>query len=177
MQLSEISFPVYKLGNTKPIQHETIAFYLFVDDSDNSRAPQDVYLIVDDKAVHGENLARRRLQLQAQGVRLYKLTRAIFFIADMLKLSVGATWFIDSLGKIFEYKKTKKVPLVYKRIKKVIPLSAGGAVLEVEGIAHRFKTLYMPRLEERYVGLLKINNGYLLYGLYDKLYTATTRMI
>lgn len=177
MQLSEISFPVYKLGNTGPIQHETIAFYLFVDDTDKSQPPKDVYLIVDDKAVQGENLARRRLQLQAQGVPLYKLTHAIFFIADMLKLSVGATWFIDSLGKIFEYKKTKKVPLIYKPIKKIIPVLTGGAVLEVEGISHRFKTLYMPRLEERYAGLLKINRGYLLYGLYDKLYTATTRMI
>lgn len=176
MQLNEISFPVYKLGKNQPITHEGISFYMHMQDRDDG-PPLDVYLIIDDKNIKGNNLAQRRLQLQKQGVRLFKLTKAVFFIADMLKLSVGATWFIDSSGMIFEYKKSKSVKLVFKRIKKVIPIQTGGAILELEGIAHRFKTLFMPRLEERYAGLLKLNHGYILYGLYDQLYPPTVRMI
>ena len=176
MQLNQINFPVYKLGKSAPVVHDGIAFYMHVKDRDDG-PPLEVYLLVDDKNLSGNSLALRRLQLQKQGVRLYRLTKAVFFIADMLKLSVGATWFIDSSGTIFEYKKSRSVKLVFKKIKKVIPIKTGGALIEVEGLEHRFKTLFMPRLEERYAGLLKINPGYILYGLYDKLYPQTVRMI
>ena len=176
MQLSEVNFPVYRLGRHGPVIHEGIAFYVHLRECD-SGPPEEVYLILDDRNIPHQSLAMRRLHLQKQNVRLFKLKTAIFFIADMLKLSVGATWFIDSSGNIFEYKKSKKVPLMFKRITKLIPIQTGGAIIEVEGVSSRFKTLFTPRLEERYAGLLKIGRGYLLYGLYDKLYTQTTRMI
>lgn len=176
MKLHDIHFPIYRLGSAKPVQHEGISFFLHVKDHDD-KAPEDVYLIVDDKNIPGDSLARRRLQLAKLGVVLFKLSNAIFFIADMLKFTKGTTWFIDSSGFIFEYKKTKTVPLIFKKVSKLIPINTGGAIVEVEGMAHRFKILFMPTVEQKYVGLLKLNKGYILYGLYDKLYNNTVRMI
>lgn len=176
MRLSDIQFPVFKLGADAPIIHDGISFYMRVKEHDD-RAPEDVYLIVDDKNIPGDSLARRRLHLRKNNENLYNLNKAIFFLADMLKLTKGTTWFIDSTGYIFEYRKTKRVPLVFKKINKIIPIPTGGVIVQVDGIASRFKALFMPTIECKYAGLLKIGKGYILYGLYDKLYDNTVRMI
>lgn len=176
MKLSDINFPVYLLGKEEPMQHEGIAFYSFVEDVDNA-APIVHYKILDDKNLPGKSLALRRLEILKNNGKLYKLKTAIFFISDLLKLSKGSTWFIDSNGSIFEYRKSKKVPLIYKKITKLIPMPSGGIIVEVEGLPYRFKSLLRPVVEQKWAGLLKVNHGYLLYGLYSKPLKNTYRMI
>jgi hypothetical protein len=176
MKLNEISFPIYKLGKRKPIIEEGVTFYLNKTEKEDGTL---VYFpaIIDDTNIEGNSLARRRLKLLVKGEKLFKLRYAIFFISDMLKFTKGATWFIDSAGKSFEYIKTKRVPLVFKKIKEVIPIKSGGVVIEIQNIPYRFKSLFKPLLEQKYAGLLYVDQGYILYGFYDKLYDKTTRMI
>ena len=175
MNLSDISFPVFRLGRRKPIIEEGVSFYLNSTEIDGCIT----YLpyIIDDKNIDEANLALRRIKIAKNGDKLFRLRRAVFFIADLLKITDGNTWFIDSNGKIFEYKKNTRVPLVFKPIKNIIPIKTGGAIIEVEGINSRFKTLYTPTIEHKVAGLLIYNGGYILYGLYDQVYDRTTRMI
>lgn len=176
MKLSDISFPVYKLGKRKPMSEEGLVYYL------NRMEKEDgtlVYIpsIIDDLNIKEASLARRRLKLLEKGEKLFKLKYAIFFISDMLKFTKGATWFIDSKGKTFEYIKKRRVPLIFKKIKKIIPNNVGGVIIEVHDIPYRFKSLFRPSIEQKFVGLLIVSGGYILYGFYDKLYSKTTRMI
>jgi hypothetical protein len=176
MKLNEISFPVYRLGKRKPIMEEGVSFYLSMKELDDGKI---VYFpsVIDDLKIPGGSLGIRRMKLLNSGEKLFRLKYAAFFISDMLKLSNGATWFIDTNGKIFEYKKTKRVPLIFRKIVNVERIRTGGAIIQVEGISTRFKSLYSPKIEHRYAGLLQVSGGYLLYGFYDTLYDKTTRSI
>jgi hypothetical protein len=149
--------------------------YSHVRDEDNKES--EVYRIIDDKNLPGATLALRRLNLAANGIKLKKLGRATFFLADFIKLARKTTWFIDSAGNVFQYKKDLNVKLTFKKIKQIIPISSGGAIVEVEGIPTRFKTLYMPDVENTYAGLLQHGMGYILYGTYTEKYKDTRRMI
>lgn len=171
IQLSNIRFPVYFIGKNKPLVVENKIFFAYTD------GEKDVVQLLDDKSVAGNSLAWRRLQLKNSGVILAKLKHAVFFISDLVKLSKAGTWFIDSDGTLFEYRKTKRVPLVFKPISQVIPIKTGGSIVEVQGIGTRFKTLHAPKGTEKWVGLLLIGTGYLLYGLYDTKQEDTVRMI
>lgn len=173
MNLGEIHFPVYLLGK-EPLIENGVVFFLYR--KKNLEDDVDIIKIIDDKNLSGKTLAERRLQIRNTGADLYTIKYAVFFISDLVKLSRGSTWFIDSSGKVFKYKKTKRVPLVFKKVKKVIQHSTG-VLVEVEGIVQRFKTLYAPTTTQNWAGLLVLPEGYLLYGLFDKKYEDTIRMI
>ena len=119
----------------------------------------------------------RRLNLKNNGVALSKLRHAVFFLGDMIKLSKAGTWFIDSEGTVFEYRKSKRVPLVFKPLSQVIPIRTGGAIVEVQGVGTRFKVLHAPNQACKYAGLLLVGTGYLLYGLYEDKLPDTVRMV
>lgn len=173
---STIQFPIYHLGPEKPLTDGTRSYYQYVahsvEDDD-----QDVVQVLDDKSMPGISLAMRRLQLKNTGVKLCKLKYAIFFIGDMLKMCKSTTWFIDNDGTVFEYRKTKKVPLVFRPISQIIPIRTGGAVIEVQGVGTRFKTLHAPKGTEKFAGVLLVGTAYVLYGIYDEKLEDTTRMI
>jgi len=174
--LNQIQFPIYHLGQDKPLKEGTRWYYYYeVHHKDGEVDPKTA--IIDDTSVVGNSLAMRRLQLKNVGTHLHKLKHAVFFLGDMVKLSKGGTWFIDSEGYVFEYRKTKKVPLVFKPISQVIPMKTGGAVIEIQGVGTRFKTLYAPKPTEKYAGLLLVGTGYLLYGVYEEEHPSTVRMI
>lgn len=176
VSLTDITFPVYVIGSKEPITDGKITYYLSGSDTKYSDA-QYRFHIVDDKELPGKTLAARRLQLKAQGVLLKKITRAIFFMSDFIKIAKASTWFIDSNGLVFNYVKTKTVALVYKKIAKLIQMPQGGTIVEVEGVPGRFKTLFAPSTPVTYAGLLKDGNSYIFYGLYDKKYKDSHRMI
>ena len=138
---------------------------------------KDIVQVIDDKSVEGSSLAMRRLRLKDSGTTLAKLKHAVFFIADMVKLSKNGTWFIDSEGTLFEYKKSKRVPLVFRPISQIIPMKHGGALVEVKGLSTRFKTLHAPTGLEKYAGLLLVGTAHILYGLYKDKLEDTVRMI
>lgn len=176
MKLEDISFPVYKLGKNKPITEEGVTFYLSSYEKEDGTI---IYFpsIIDDKNIPGATLGIRRMKLLEKREKLFKLKFAAFFLGDVLKLTTGNTWFIDCLGTLFEYKKTKRVPLIFKKIVSVEKIPTGGALIRVEGIPHKFKALFSPMLEQKYAGILCVSGGYILYGFYDTLYDKTYRMI
>lgn len=176
IELSNIAFPVFKIGKNKPLFENNIYFYVLGKDLEYSDAEYKI-LVLDDKNKSGETLALRRLQLKAEGVELYGLSKAIFFLGDLIKLAKKNVWFVDSMGYVFEYEKTKRVPLVYKKIKSITPITTGGALIEVEGLSERFKTLFAPMYDEKYAGLLVMDKAHILYGLYDAAYKNTYRAV
>lgn len=159
MNLKTIYFPVYQL----PVQPNKEDNIVYINEKvlDNLNLPYDT-------------LGNRRLHIEDT----FKLKNALYYLKDMIKLTKGSSWFIDSKGNYFEYRKTKKVPLVFKPITKVIPILSGGALIEVENNFNRFKVIFAPKPQERYAGLLIFSpHVYILYGLYDKQYKDTNRMI
>lgn len=167
-----IAFPVYLVGAHKPTVTNGIMYYVQANEEDS------VYraVLVDDKNLTG-TFAMRRLQIKEKKYPLFKLRYAIFFIADLIKLAKKGTWFIDSEGNLFQYEKTLRVPLVYKKISQLIPIKTGGCIVEVEGLSERFKTLHMPTNNPTWAGILQVRKSAILYGLYDKQYKNTTRLI
>lgn len=174
--LTQIVFPVFRLGDEKPITLEGVTLYYrqYLEEDDNIK---EVYRIVDDKNVEGATLSIRRLKLLQDGVKLKKLNRAMFFLSDFIKLSNPQSWFIDSEGTIFQHKKSKSLKLIFKKIKRIIRIPTGGVLLEVDGIPGRFKTLYTPPPTNKYAGMLVNGMGYILYGTYETELKPTRRMI
>lgn len=176
MNLSEIRWPVYRLRNEKPSVDSGIHFYAY--DRYSEEGDSSIVLrIVDDRNITHEKLSMRRLAVHANGGKLFRLTRAIFFIGDLIKIATKNTWFIDSHGSIFQYTKTSRCKLKFHKITKVIPVNTGGAIIEVHGISSRFKNLHYPEPDKLYAGILHNGMSPILYGLYDKEYKDTWRMI
>lgn len=171
MKLSDISFPVYKLAKQKPNELDGVLFYLKSAIHNNTKC--QVSQVIDDKNVLGDTLARRRLQIE----KPYKLKCAIFFVGDLLKEAVKHQWFIDSQGTIFTLEKTKRIPLVYKKITNIIR-DVGVAIIEVEDLPGRHMCLFPPMEDQKYAAFLRpTSRSYILYGFADKKYEDTYRKI
>lgn len=166
MNLTQISWPVYKLGIERPNEEEGVLFYII----------NNKMYIVDDKTLKAESLAGRRLKLLVQGINLFKLKQAFFFLGDFIKVAKTGVWFIDSTGRVFTYTKKQFVPLICRKITKIIP-SVSCALIEVQGIHSRFKVLFQPQIEEKYAGLLRLGKGYIFYGFYVEPFDDTVRKI
>lgn len=172
MELNELRFPVYEIGTEAVIEEDDMLFIERINDKGES----DVF-IIDDRSVPGESLAMRRLIMGSREARLKPLSTAIFFIADLVKYSDPSKWFVDSDGKHFRYVKTTFYPLVCRKITKVKEIPTGGALIEVEGISSRFKTLHTPDPRNTHAGLILIGKGTVLYGLYPGPFQDTRRKV
>lgn len=172
MKLQEICWPVYKLGNTRPQTEGGVTFYYH----DSAHGP--ILEIIDDLNISGSKMAVRRMKIVMADneVKLYKIKYAIFFIADLIKMAKASVWFIDSAGKVFQYKKSRFVPLVFKRITNTIR-DVSCYLIEVEGSPTRYKVLYPPTPEQKYAGLLALGRGLIIYGFYEELHSTTYRKI
>lgn len=175
--MTEIRYPVFLLGRRKPFKEGSVTLFLtqIVEDDESILLER---LIVDDTSAPGSSIGLRRLYLLKSGVQLYKIRQAVYFLSDIVKLSTGSkVWFVDSDGIVFSLEKSRFVPLIFRKITKVIPIPTGGAILEVEGIPGRFKTLYMPAIEEKYAGILKDGLINIFYGYYKHKLPDTRRKI
>lgn len=176
MRLEEIDWPVFKLGINKPIVENNIVYYTseyYVKDTQEFKTS---IRVIDNRNLAYATLGLRRLILRNTEKNLYPIKTAIYFIGDLIKLAKPNVWFIDNLGRFFQYKKTKRVKLVCYKIKTILPNKGLGSILELENHTQRYKCMFSPRTQ-RYVGLLHINNGYVLYGLYDEPFKSTYRAI
>ena len=134
--------------------------------------------IVDDTNMKEETLGLRRAKLLDiyHYKDVYPLPKAIFFPADLVKVSKsGNNLFIDYSGKLFRYIKSTSALLVCHKIEKVIPVR-NGALLELQGSAQRYKSIVQP-LEGKYAGILHFNHCTLLYGIYDSAFSTTRRKV
>lgn len=134
--------------------------------------------IIDDKNLPQETLSLRRLQLSLEeGVSLFKVHNAIYFLGDLIKIATPSTWFIDSMGKVFNYTKTSRAKLKIYLIQQVIPIKGGGVVIEAKSIMTRFKALYPPGVGQDYVGILHWGKSLILYGFYEEQHDDSWRMV
>ncbi len=175
--MSQVSFPVYRLTKNKPENSDGVLYYCNEYLNVDTAQTHKVVSIVDDTNIREDTLSRRRLRAKNNGAPLYPLRKAVFFLGDFIKMAKSGYWFIDTYGKLFQYKKAARVPLVFRKIKRVIPTKTTGSLLEVEGIPFRFKTLYIIRESMQYAGILEHGPIKILYGVYDKRYRDTWRMI
>jgi hypothetical protein len=111
------------------------------------------------------------------GVPLFPIRQAIYFLGDLLKLAKPTTWFIDSQGQLFQHKKSTRAKLVVKKIKNVFPTTGLGAVIELEDIPQRFKTTFKPDADAQYAAVLKTGLTYIFYGLYADKPAESWRLI
>ena len=174
--LDQIVYPVFLLGAEQPKYVDGIVFYArrYIDEEGNETGSIS---IIDDKNVPAPTLAKRRLKLMADEIKLKKLGKAVFFLGDLLKLAKPTLWFIDSSGQVFKHVKSIRAKLEFRKIKQLHVIPTGGAIIEVEGIPSRFKSLYAPQLGEQYAGVLKLGMSYILYGVYETQHQDTWRMI
>lgn len=176
ISLKELTYPVFKLGLNKPETMDKVVFYLYQYESEDNETIAKLK-IVDDLNVEKDSLALRRLKLKSEGANLFKISKAVYFIGDLIKIATPHTWFIDSKGKVFKYIKTTKAKLKFHKIKDLIPIKGGGVIVEVEDLNTRFKALYTPESMNRYAGILHYGKSLILYGFYDKAYEETWRKI
>ena len=174
--MKELAYPIFKLGLNKPETIDGVTFYLYQYVSDDQEQTSKLK-IVDDQNIEKDTLSLRRLKLKADNVDLFKISKAIYFLGDLIKLSTPHTWFIDSKGLIFKYIKTTKAELSFHKITQIIPIKTGGAIIEVENINTRFKALYTPESANRYAGILKYGKSLILYGFYSQAHSNTWRRI
>lgn len=178
IQLQTINWPVFRLGEREPVQTDNIVYYSteYVEDS-GTVTYSHTLRIVDDKNLSGTTLGRRRLQLKSENKNLFPLRTAAYFLADIVKLTKPTTWWIDSSGHVFQYKKSARAKLQTYKLAKVLPATGLGCVLEVEGLVTRFKSIQRPRPHEQYVVVLNFNKTNILYGFSEVPIKETWRLV
>lgn len=175
MDISEITFPVFVVGTRDPIVKDGVTFYLKEQEHEDGSLSHFAY-IVDDTTVQGETLGQRRLHIKAKGDLLKKLGKAIFFIGDLIKISKSTVWYIDSKGKLFKYKKSTAYTVEYYEISKVIPVTAGGSIIAVKGLACRFKVLGNYYINPpKYAAIIRNKSSMHIYGLLNELPNGVKR--
>jgi len=176
MLLKDLVWPVYRLGEKKPFIEDNVVFYRS-EYADIDSATTKVNLrIVDDYNMPKATLGLRRLAI-SNGSSLFPIGSAVYFLIDLIKLAKSTTWFIDSSGKVFQHKKSKRAKLTTYKISKVLPGAGIGCVLEVQGLVFRFKSMKTPESWEQYAGILHLDGGHLLYGYYEYPIKETWRLV
>ena len=175
-KLSEIHWPVFRLGETEPTQRDNLVFYYthYVDELNCETA---TIRVVDDRNLPQANLGLRRLALKASGSPLFPIRTAIYFLADLVKLAKSTTWFIDTSGRVFHYEKTTRAKLTTKKIKQVLPANGLGCVFELHGVPNRFKAMQRPGEHQLYARVLQLGMAHIFYGFCDTHKPDSWRMI
>jgi hypothetical protein len=177
MNLTDITFPVYRLLNKPPEwKNDMLVYentYMHID-----TANEYTHTKIVDAKIPGQTLSRRRLHMEAKGMPLYPLKKAAFFLHDFIKLAGNGYYFIDSVGKLFKYKKSKSCRLIFRKVTRIIPSESSGSIVEVQGLPQRFKTLVnLSNSYGLWAGLLEYNGTWLFFGVYNEQYRDTRRMI
>jgi len=122
--------------------------------------------------MQGENLALRRLSINNSP--LYIPRKAVISIPQLIKSKYKT--FIDTTGKVFEYRKQERVNLKYHKVKKVNET--------IKGCALVFETIDNPILVScfnaygiEYVGFLETKIGYIPYEYSEEYKPDTWRKI
>lgn len=159
--ISEIKFPIY--GITKKYRrlwNENNVLFI--------ETESGIY-VIDNKNIPGKTLGTRRLRLKADKYRLKK----IILNAEQL-LRSKYIHFIDSLGTLFEYKRTTMVPLKYHEVINST-IYENKIVLDLKGVSYRPVLRHKPDAYGiKYVGLLHTSMGLIPYE-YSTTYKKDTR--
>ena len=155
--LSNIKFPVYKIGTYHSIETTALG-RVYITTSFNK------YLL-DDKTVEDQRLFMRRLRTSSK-LPLYPFKKTIFNLRSLIK-EKGSTLFMDSLGTMFLYKKSsKRYNIVCKRIQSKKILNNGKIVITTE--YPPFSEILMDTKANReveYISYLMSDYGPLFYDV------------
>lgn len=153
--LKDIEFPIFAVSNNGKLYSENSILYY--------ETPDGKIYTVDNKNLEG-SFAKRRLQIPKD--KRYKFPKTIFNFQGLLKVNYKT--FVDSNGKAFTYKKTKRLKLIYRKVREVQPIEGKGYLVYVVGISYGFLLSASVYHREKYLGLLSINNGYIVYEATDE---------
>ena len=130
--------------------------------------------IVDDRNMPGETLGLRRIQTPFK--KLLPLRRGVDSYIGIFKQK-GNQAFIDSLGRIFRYEKTKMIPLKYHKIRKVVKEGTYSSVW-VSNFSFPFVVPRPPKQGYIWAGVLHLNGQpWLLYDYAETKQRDTRRKI
>ncbi len=150
-QIKRITFPVFKIEKEPEQQNDsslTDGLLLW-----NGQ-------VIDDRNMPGDTLGQRRLQ--SPFTNLVPLRNCYLDHLGLIKSPEAM--YIDTTGKIFVYKKTKFMKLVYYKIKRV-DRKETHSLLWVQGIKRPFTIPRPPHPAMQWVGLLHL--GPLPWFLYE----------
>lgn len=157
--LKNVTFPAYLLHSSNWDLRDGM---LFLDNQ-----------VLDDRNMPGDTLGKRRLQTPFRG--LYQIKKAVMSPVGIVKQSNQA--YIDNLGKIFIYEKTRMVPLKYHKIRKV-ELKETYSLVWIMGFNFSFKVPRPPKSEYTWAGVLHVDGfPWLLYEYSKEKLKDTQRKI
>lgn len=165
----ELEFPIYKMGQFEKISTNALGLKKIV-------TFRGEY-VLDDIDSKEPNYFRRRLNLIAEGYKLYHLNNKIDRVEQIIHFKTG-TYFIDKSGYVFRYKKGNKFyKLECHAISKRAFDPSRGTILYLRNIPHPI--LYPNRIPTfiKYAGLLNIGGGHILYNLKEEPFKSTRRKI
>lgn len=165
MLLKNVEFPIFVIGSHKRLWSENNILYLESD--------RDIIYKLDNKNLSGRTLAERRLKINKE--QRYKFTKTCFTIAQLIKS--GKKLFLDNTGRLVKYRKDRRVNLIYRPIISAKPIEGKGMLVKVRGISTVFTISNFVFKQSKYIGLLVINDGYLVYELSDERKPDTWRKI
>lgn len=170
MLLTEINYPIFPIRSGK----------LYVKDGiDYINTGRNVW-IIDNKNLQGKTLADRRFNIQIK--ERYPLTFTIFNISQLLNYTKGNI-FIDNLGNIFKYKKSRYEKLEYHKVigKKGIGETTQALHIEAYPMPFYVNNALFNRVyeykEDLYLGLLGYHGGHLIYDLSTEKKDTTRRKV
>lgn len=171
MLLTEINYPIFPIRS-----HNKLYVKDGIDCIDTALNKWQI----DNKNLVGETLAARRFGIPRE-IR-YPLTFTLFNLTQLLNYKKGHM-FIDNLGNIFSYKKTRMEKLEYHKVIGKSYADEGNCALHVEAYSMPFyvtKGLFNRIYgygEEIYVGLLGYHGGHLVYDLSTEKKDTTRRKV
>lgn len=166
LKLEDICFPVYSLSkNYEKIYTEFNILYI--------QTASGTY-VLDNKNMNGNTLGERRAKIE--NTKLYKPKKTCYSVAQLLKCKSNI--FIDNIGTVFKYKKTKYVPLKYHKILSIhYREKFGDYFLLVKDIFFPIVVNYREANTYSYAGILHTPTGYILYELSEDKKPDTKRKI
>lgn len=153
MLLKNIKFPVFAVGHYAKLWSENNILYL--------ESESGIIYKLDNKNLQGSTLGLRRLRIDKK--ERYRFIGTYFTIAQLIKS--GKKLIIDNSGKLIKYIKNKRTPLIYRPITKRKLIEGKGILIYAKNIPNPFLVSAYIYKDQNYVGLLNINDGYLLYEL------------
>lgn len=169
MDISTISFPVYKLRSHLKIEKNPIGLVKIT-------TIKGTY-ILDDHSIPGDFHQRRMaLYNEYPEKKIYKLKEKVLYLRQFVKYKTG-TSFVDSTGKIIKYRKSSKLYSV--RSKKI----------ERKIVKDRWTTIYVAGLEipfivghpltykTKYASIMYTDWGPFLYDLTSEQHEVYKRKI
>jgi len=171
-KLHELNFPAYKMGSYHNIEDKALGKRIITTE-------KNVY-VLDDTSLPGDYFDRRiriKLYQKEKEMKLYPLNKLLRTFSEILKYPSNSK-FIDRSGYIFNYVKGINFYKVecHKITKRIFDPSRGTMLFSDDINCPIFHT---DRVHGsiKYMGLLNIDGGYLLYNLTSEPFNEARRKI